>query len=146
MNWDKPVLTDSGGFQVFSLGPLRKITEEGVKFSSYLDGSEQYFTPESVMKTEEDIGADIIMAFDECLKYPSDYEETKLSMERTTRWAKRCKDAHVTDQALFGITQGGFYEDLRLKSTQDLIEMDFPGYAIRRNKCRGTKRRILKNT
>lgn len=131
MNWNKPILTDSGGFQVFSLSGLRKITEEGVKFSSHLDGKKLLFTPESVMKTEEDLGADIIMAFDECCPYPSTYEYTKKSMERTTRWAKRCKDSHTReDQGLFGIIQGGFYKDLRKQSAKDLIELDFPGYAI----------------
>ena len=132
MNWDRPILTDSGGFQVFSLGDLRTISEEGVEFKSHLDGSRHFFTPESVMKTEEDLGADIIMAFDECCPYPSTYEYTKNSMERTTRWAKRCKDAHVTTdtQALFGIIQGGFYKDLRDKSLEDLVDLDLPGYAI----------------
>ena len=131
MNWDRPILTDSGGFQVFSLSELRKITEEGVKFSSHLDGSKHLFTPESVMKTEEDLGADIIMAFDECCPYPSTYEYTKKSMERTTRWAERCKKAHTTaNQGLFGIIQGGFYKDLRKISAEDLIKLDFPGYAI----------------
>lgn len=131
MNWDRPILTDSGGFQVFSLSALRKIKEEGVEFHSHLDGSKHVFTPESVMKTEEDLGADIIMAFDECCPYPSTYEYTKNSMERTTRWAKRCKEAHKTEnQALFGIIQGGFFEDLRKKSVEDLIALDLPGYAI----------------
>ena len=132
MNWDRPILTDSGGFQVFSLGDLRTISEEGVLFKSHLDGSKHIFTPESVMKTEEDLGADIIMAFDECCPYPSTYEYTKNSMERTTRWAKRCKEAHITTdkQALFGIIQGGFYKDLRDKSLEDLAELDLPGYAI----------------
>ena len=131
MKWDKPILTDSGGFQVFSLGDLREINEEGVEFRSHLDGSKHLFTPEKVMEIEEDLGADIIMAFDECCPYPSTYEYTKNSMERTTRWAKRCKDAHTTEnQALFGIIQGGFYEDLREKSAKDLIELDLPGYAI----------------
>ena len=132
MNWDRPILTDSGGFQVFSLGALRKITEEGVEFKSHLDGSKHIFTPESVMKTEEDLGADIIMAFDECVGYPSTYEYTKQSMERTTRWALRCKNAHknVEEQSLFGIVQGGMYKDLREKSVKDLVEMDFPGYAV----------------
>ena len=131
MKWDRPILTDSGGFQVFSLSSLRKITEEGVAFHSHLDGSKHLFTPESVMKTEEDLGADIIMAFDECCPYPSTYEYTKNSMERTTRWAKRCKEAHTTEnQALFGIIQGGFFEDLRKKSAEDLIALDLPGYAI----------------
>ena len=132
MKWDKPILTDCGGFQVFSLADLRTISEEGVDFRSYLDGSKHFFSPERVMQIEEDLGADIIMAFDECCPYPSTYEYTKNSMERTTRWAKRCKDAHKnTDkQALFGIIQGGFYEELRKKSTEDLIELNFPGYAI----------------
>ena len=132
MNWDKPILTDSGGFQVFSLGALRTICEEGVEFKSHLDGKKLFFTPESVMKTEEDLGADIIMAFDECCPYPSTYEYTKNSMERTTRWAKRCKEAHTTTdkQALFGIIQGGFFKDLREQSAKDLIDLDFPGYAI----------------
>ena len=130
MKWNRPILTDSGGFQVFSLNELRKITEEGVEFRSYLDGSKHFFSPEKVMSIEENIGADIIMAFDECCPYPSTYEYTKKSMERTTRWAKRCKDAHKTDSALFGIIQGGFYEDLRKESAKQLIELDFPGYAI----------------
>lgn len=131
MKWDRPILTDSGGFQVFSLSSLRKITEEGVAFHSHLDGSKHLFTPESVMKTEEDLGADIIMAFDECCPYPADYEYVKKSMERTTRWAVRCKEAHKTEnQGLFGIIQGGFYKDLREQSAKDLISLDFPGYAI----------------
>lgn len=132
MKWDKPILTDCGGFQVFSLSDLRTITEEGVEFKSHLDGSRHMFTPEKVMEIEEALGADIIMSFDECCPYPSTYEYTKDSMERTTRWAKRCKEAHTTTdkQALFGIIQGGFYEDLREKSAKDLIELDFPGYAI----------------
>ncbi len=131
MRWDRPILTDCGGFQVFSLSDLRTITEDGVEFKSHLDGSKHFFSPEKVMEIEEDLGADIIMSFDECCPYPSSYEYTKDSMERTTRWAKRCKDAHTTEnQALFGIIQGGFYEDLREQSAKDLIELDFPGYAI----------------
>ena len=131
MNWDRPILTDSGGFQVFSLSSLRKITEEGVTFNSHLDGKKHLFTPENVMEIEEALGADIIMAFDECCPYPSTYEYTKNSMERTTRWALRCKEAHKTEnQGLFGIIQGGFYKDLREKSAKDLIDLDFPGYAI----------------
>ncbi len=131
MNWDRPILTDSGGFQVFSLSGLRKITEEGVKFNSHLDGSKHLFTPEKVMEIEEALGADIIMAFDECCPYPSDYKYTEKSMYRTTRWAERCKEAHTTtNQGLFGIIQGGFYKDLRKISADDLISMDFPGYAI----------------
>ena len=131
MNWNRPILTDCGGFQVFSLSDLRTISEEGVKFKSHLDGSKHLFTPEKVMEIEEALGADIIMSFDECCPYPSTYEYTKQSMERTTRWAKRCKDAQTRkDQGLFGIIQGGFYEDLRKKSTEDLVALDFPGYAI----------------
>ena len=132
MRWDRPILTDCGGFQVFSLSDLRTISEEGVTFKSHLDGSKHIFTPERVMEIEEDLGADIIMAFDECCPYPSTYEYTKNSMERTTRWAIRCKEAHTTmeKQALFGIIQGGFYKDLRKQSAEDLIKLDLPGYAI----------------
>ena len=132
MRWDRPILTDCGGFQVFSLSDLRKITEEGVEFKSHLDGSKHLFTPEKVMKIQENLGADIIMSFDECVEYPASYEYTKQSMERTTRWAKRCKEAHknIEEQSLFGIIQGGFYEDLRKQSAEDLIALDFPGYAI----------------
>ncbi len=132
MNWDRAILTDSGGFQVFSLGDLRTISEEGVEFKSHLDGSRHFFSPESVMETENDLGADIIMAFDECVEYPATYEYTKQSMERTTRWAARCKAAHknTEKQGLFGIIQGGFYKDLRDKSLEDMVALDFPGYAI----------------
>ena len=132
MNWDRPILTDCGGFQVFSLKDLRTISEKGVLFRSHLDGSKHEFTPEKVMEIEEDLGADIIMAFDECCPYPSTYEYTKQSMERTTRWAARCGEAHTTadTQALFGIIQGGFYKDLREQSAKDLVALDFPGYAI----------------
>ena len=116
MNWDRPILTDCGGFQVFSLSKLRKITEDGVLFNSHLDGSKHMFTPEKVIEIEEALGADIIMSFDECCPYPSTYEYTKQSMERTTRWAIRCKKAQTrNDQGLFGIIQGGFYKDLREK-------------------------------
>ena len=132
MRWDRPILTDSGGFQVFSLSDLRSISEEGVEFKSHLDGSKHMFTPESVMEIENSLGADIIMAFDECCPYPSTYEYAKNSMERTTRWAERCKKAHKKseNQGLFGIVQGGMYKDLREKSAKDLVEMDFPGYAV----------------
>ena len=132
MRWDRPILTDCGGFQVFSLSDLRKITEEGVEFKSHLDGSKHLFTPEKVMQIQENLGSDIMMSFDECVEYPASYDYTKQSMERTTRWAKRCKEAHKTTetQALFGIIQGGFYEDLRKQSAEDLIALDFPGYAI----------------
>lgn len=131
MCWDGPILTDSGGFQVFSLGDLRKITEKGVEFRSHLDGSKHLFTPESVMQIEADLGADIIMAFDECVPYPSSYEYTKNSMELTHRWALRCKESQQReDQALFGIVQGGMFQDLRIASAKAINEMDFLGHGI----------------
>ncbi|MBP2649539.1 MAG: tRNA guanosine(34) transglycosylase Tgt [Firmicutes bacterium] len=132
MNWHKGILTDSGGFQVFSLGPLRKITEEGVTFRSHIDGSKQFLSPERATEVQMALGADIIMAFDECVPYPADFEYAKASTERTTRWAERCLKAHTRrdDQALFGIVQGGMYKELRTMSAHDLVAMDFPGYAI----------------
>lgn len=132
MNWDKPILTDSGGFQVFSLGDLRKITEEGVEFRSHIDGSKHFISPEKSIEIQNSLGSDIMMAFDECTPYPATYEYTKQSMERTTRWAKRCKEYHKDwdKQGLFGIVQGGMFKDLREQSAKDLVEMDFPGYAI----------------
>lgn len=131
MNWKKPILTDSGGFQVFSLGDLRKLTEEGAAFRSHLDGSRHMFTPEKVVQIEEALGPDIMMVLDECTPYPADYEYTRHSMERTHRWAKRCKDAQTRDDmALFGIVQGGMYGDLRAKSAEAIAEMDFIGNAI----------------
>lgn len=132
MNWDRPILTDSGGFQVFSLSERRKITEEGVEFKSHLDGSKLFLSPESSMEIQNALGADIIMAFDECPPYPASHEYVKQSLERTTRWAERCLKAHARphDQALFGIVQGGMYEDLRRQSAEQLTSLDFPGYAI----------------
>lgn len=132
MGWDRPILTDSGGFQVFSLAALRQITEDGVTFRSHLDGSEHFFSPEKAIQIENDLGADIIMAFDECIPYPADYSYTQRSTSRTSRWARRCKEAHQRpeEQALFGIVQGGMYKDLRLQSVAELGELDFPGYAI----------------
>ena len=131
MNWDKPILTDSGGFQVFSLANIRNITEEGVKFKSHLDGKEEFLSPEKSIKIQENLGADIIMSFDECIPYPSSYEYTKNSTLRTIRWAKRGKDAHErTDQALFGIVQGGMFKDLRKMCAEELVKMDFPGYSV----------------
>ncbi len=132
MNWDKPILTDSGGYQVFSLGDLRKITEEGVMFRSHLDGSKHMFTPESVMEIENALGADIIMAFDECIPHTADRTYTKNSLERTTRWLERCVKAHENpdSQALFGIVQGGMYTDLRLQSIKEITQFDLPGYGI----------------
>ncbi len=131
MNWDGGILTDSGGFQVFSLGDLRKITEEGVSFRSHHDGSTQFLSPEKSMEIQMALGTDIAMAFDECTPYPADYEYACRSMRLTTRWARRCLAVHNrSDQALFGIVQGGMYADLRRESAEDLVEMDFPGYAI----------------
>ncbi len=149
MAWDKPILTDSGGFQVFSLSELRKVTEEGVAFKSHLDGSAHFFSPEKSLEAEIGLGADIIMAFDECTEYPAERSRAQESMEMTARWAKRSKDyfevhkretpwfesksrEQGTDQtqALFGIVQGGMYPDLRRESAERTVEVGFPGYAI----------------
>lgn len=131
MNWQRPILTDSGGFQVFSLSNMRKITEEGVSFRSHLDGKKEFLSPEKSIEVQENLGADIIMSFDECIPYPADYIYTKKSTERTIRWAKRGKKAHKRDdQALFGIVQGGMYKDLRKMCARELVEMNFPGYSI----------------
>lgn len=131
MNWDGPILTDSGGFQVFSLAENRKITEEGVTFKSHLNGDRLFFSPERAIEIEEKLGADIIMSLDECVHYPADYNYMKKSVERTIRWAKRGKDAHKReDQALFGIVQGGEFPDLRKYCAEELVKMDFPGYSI----------------
>ena len=132
MNWDKPILTDSGGFQVFSLGDLRKITEEGVRFQSHLDGSSHVLTPESSISVQQALGADIIMAFDECIPYPATREYVQDSTDRSSRWAQRCKKAHdCTDgSALFGIVQGGMFPDLRKKSAEELMHIGFDGYAV----------------
>ena len=131
MGWNSPILTDSGGFQVFSLGSLRKITDDGVVFKSHLDGSEHFISPEKAVEIQNALGADIIMSFDECVPYPCDYAQAQMAVERTTQWAKRCKMAHKReDQALFGIVQGSAFKELRLKSAADLVEMDFPGYSI----------------
>ncbi|MCQ2086746.1 MAG: tRNA guanosine(34) transglycosylase Tgt [Bacilli bacterium] len=131
MNWDGPILTDSGGFQVFSLAENRKITEEGVAFKNHLNGDKLFFSPEYSIEVQEKLGADIAMSFDECIPWPADYNYAKKSTERTIRWAKRGKDAHTReDQALFGIVQGGDYEDLRKMCAEELIKMDFPGYSI----------------
>jgi queuine tRNA-ribosyltransferase len=149
MAWDKPILTDSGGFQVFSLSELRKVTEEGVAFKSHLDGSAHFFSPEKSLEAEIGLGADIVMAFDECTEYPAERGRAQASMEMTARWAKRSKDyfeAHKREtpwfepktiekgsdqtQALFGIVQGGMYPDLRKESAERTVEIGFPGYAI----------------
>lgn len=131
MNYKRGMLTDSGGFQVFSLGAMRKITEEGVMFRSHIDGSKKFLSPEIATNVQEALGADIAMAFDECIPYPADYDYAKQSTERTTRWAKRCLEAHTReDQSLFGIVQGGMYPELRKLSVQQLTELDFAGYGI----------------
>lgn len=131
MNYDGPMLTDSGGFQVFSLADTRQIKEEGVHFKSHIDGSPLFLSPEVSIDVQEKLGADIAMSFDECPAYPSTYDYMKNSVERTLRWAKRGKDAHKReDQSLFGIVQGGEYEDLRRHSAIETVKMDFNGYAI----------------
>jgi queuine tRNA-ribosyltransferase len=131
MHWDKPILTDSGGFQVFSLAGIRKIKEEGVTFQSHIDGSRRFISPEVSMQIQQDLGSDIAMAFDVCSPYPCDYDTAKENMDRTHRWAKRCQAAHTKpDQALFGIVQGAFYKDLRVESAKALADMDFIGYGI----------------
>jgi len=130
MGWSGPILTDSGGFQVFSLKGLRQVDEDGVTFRSHLDGSKHRFTPERVIAIQEQIGADIIMVFDECAP-PNDYEYNVAALERTHRWAARCQAAHKrSDQALYGIVQGGIFPDLRIQSAEFLNSLDFPGYAI----------------
>jgi queuine tRNA-ribosyltransferase len=152
MSWDRPILTDSGGFQVFSLSDLRKVAEEGVAFRSHLDSSSHFFSPESSIAAQIGLGADIIMAFDECTEHPAEYARTKDSMEMTLRWAARSKqyfEEHKqeapwfddpalakrglergTQQTLFGIVQGGMFPDLRRESAQRTVELDFPGYAV----------------
>ena len=132
MNWDRNILTDSGGFQVFSLGDLRKITEEGVEFRSHLNGSKHFISPEKSMEIQNALGSDIMMAFDECAPYGASYDYVQKSMRRTTRWAKRCKEYHknTQNQALFGIVQGGSFKDLRKESAKELAKLDFPGYAV----------------
>lgn len=135
--WRKPTLTDSGGFQVFSLQDISKITDEGVEFQSHHDGSRHLFTPEKVMQIQHDIGADIIMAFDQCVSYPADRAEAEIGVQRTYEWAKQCATAHValsTDDRwpvqLFGIVQGSTYPDLRTASAHQIIDLDLPGNAI----------------
>ena len=131
MHWNRAILTDSGGFQVFSLGDLRKITEEGVTFRSHIDGSKKFLSPEISMKAQMCFGSDIVMAFDECVPYPADYDYAKASTERTQRWAERCKTVMTApNQGLFGIVQGGMYKDLRKWHAAKLVDMDLPGYAV----------------
>ncbi len=131
IHWERPILTDSGGFQIFSLGNLRKISEEGVMFQSHLNGSSHFLTPEKVLEIQRILGSDIAMVLDECIPYPSSYQYVKASTERTSHWAKRCLQMkRETDPALFAIVQGGVYRELREKSAQTLVEMNFQGYAI----------------
>ncbi|MCQ2516801.1 MAG: tRNA guanosine(34) transglycosylase Tgt [Saccharofermentans sp.] len=132
MNWKGSILTDSGGFQVFSLAKPKDIVEEGVKFRSHLDGSKLFLTPEESMRVQNNLGSDIMMAFDECCPYPCSHDYAKRSLERTTRWLDRCIDAHKRpdDQALFGIIQGSMYEDLRAISAKEITSRDLPGFAI----------------
>jgi queuine tRNA-ribosyltransferase len=131
IHWERPILTDSGGFQIFSLESLRKISEEGVTFQSHWDGSSHFLTPEKVLEIQRILGSDIAMVLDECLPYPSSYDSVKTSTERTSHWAERSLQVRrETDPALFAIVQGGGYRDLREKSAQTLVEMDFQGYAI----------------
>src|SRR6266498_577961 len=154
MNWDGPILTDSGGYQIFSLAKLRKITEEGVEFQNHLDGAQAFISPEIAMEIQMLLGSDIAMALDECVPYPCEYDYAAQSADMTARWAKRCKavasavlsgessaslpgapdalrTAHsIARQLLFGIVQGGTFEDLRKKSAQQIVELDFDGYAI----------------
>lgn len=131
MNWSGPILTDSGGFQVFSLQDLRKIDDDGVTFRSHIDGQWLQLSPERATQIQENLGADVAMCFDECPPAQADREKIVIAMERTTRWARRCKEVHRrSDQALFGIVQGGVHVDLRERSARSLVELDFPGYAI----------------
>lgn len=135
MSWQKPMLTDSGGYQIFSLALLRKFKDDGVQFQSHIDGSRHFLTPESVIDIEVALGADIIMPLDDCIEYPASYEMAKIAMERTTQWARRCRERfarveRIGEQMLFGIVQGSSYQELRQESVRQLVELDFPGYAI----------------
>ena len=144
MGWDGPILTDSGGFQVFSLSDLRKVTDEGVEFRSHIDGSKHFLTPEKVVEAQRIIGSDIMMPLDECAGYPSSKAEALKALERTTKWAKRSKDKVLSSkfegnsklkvpnskQVLFGIVQGGMFSDLRKRSAEEIREIDLPGYAV----------------
>ena len=129
-HWDKPILTDSGGFQVWSLGDLAKITEEGVSFQSPYDGKKCFMSPEDSMQIQANLGSDIVMVLDECTPYPAEYSQAKASMDLSLRWAKRSRDAHESDSALFGIVQGGMHEDLRIESLKGLEDIGFDGIAI----------------
>jgi queuine tRNA-ribosyltransferase len=131
INWPRPILTDSGGYQVYSLAPLRKITEQGVLFQSHIDGSKHFITPELAIEIQEAFGSDIMMCFDECTPYPATFDQASRSLDRTIRWAARCRDAKSVDkQALFGIVQGGVFPALRDKGLRELTQINFDGYAL----------------
>lgn len=131
MNWKGAILTDSGGFQIFSLGGMRKLDDNGVSFTSHIDGSTHYLTPERLTRLQNLLGSDIAMVLDQCPPYPAERSEVATAVERTTKWAKRCKQAHLrSDQALFAIVQGGVFADLRRESAKQLTELDFDGYAV----------------
>lgn len=143
MAWPRPILTDSGGFQVYSLSRLRKLSEAGVQFQSHLDGSRHLLTPEKAVEIQEALGSDIAMVLDECVPYPATYDYTLTSQELTTRWAQRARLAHQrSEQALFGIVQGGMYPALREKSARELVELDFNGYALG-GFCVGETKRLM---
>ena len=131
MRWDRPILTDSGGFQVFSLADLRKVEERGVEFRSHLDGSKMFIGPEESIAIQQALGADIMMQFDECSPYPCDYPRAKTAMHRTLRWLERCMKSWTSEnQALFGIVQGAFYGDLRIECAREMAKLDLPGFGI----------------
>ncbi|MBP3038019.1 tRNA guanosine(34) transglycosylase Tgt [Bacillaceae bacterium Marseille-Q3522] len=151
MNWDRAILTDSGGFQVFSLSEFRKIEEEGVHFRHHLNGDKLFLSPEKAIEIQNALGSDIIMAFDECPSYPAEYDYMQKSVSRTSRWAERCLKAHKRpeEQGLFGIVQGGEFEDMRAQSARNLVSLDFPGYAIGGlsvGEPKDTMNRILEHT
>lgn len=131
MHWNYPLLTDSGGFQVYSISENQKVSEEGINFKSHLDGSKHFLSPELCIEIQEALGADVVMCLDECIPYPASYDYTNDSLERTTRWAKRCQESKKRkDQALFGIVQGGMFKDLRERSARELVNLNFDGYAL----------------
>ncbi|MDO9464665.1 MAG: tRNA guanosine(34) transglycosylase Tgt [bacterium] len=131
MHWDRPILTDSGGYQIFSLADLRKITDEGARFQSHIDGKEIFLTPEEAIRIQNDLGADIIMTLDECIQYPCEYDYAEIAMQRTCKWVKRCKKAHADErQLLFPVIQGGMYNDLRERCANELVGENFSGYAV----------------
>jgi queuine tRNA-ribosyltransferase len=150
MNWSGPILTDSGGFQVYSLSRLRTISEDGVTFQSHLDGSRHFIGPEEAINIQKSLGADIIMTFDECAPYPADYEYIVNSVKLTSLWARRCIESEIdTNQALFGIVQGGIYPDLRERSAKELIELGFDGYALGGlsvGEDRATREKVIRDT